>query len=45
MIKGLYETHLYVSDIKKSIELDKNVLKLEQCYYEEERKAGFFGSR
>ena len=42
MIKGLYETHLYVSDINKSIDFYKNVLKLEQCYYEEERKAGFF---
>ncbi|WP_228479206.1 VOC family protein [Flavobacterium soyangense] len=42
MIKGLYETHLFVSDINKSIDFYKNVLKLEQCYYEEDRKSVFF---
>ena len=42
MIKGLYETHLYVENIEISIDFYKNKLGLEQCYYEEKRKAAFF---
>jgi lactoylglutathione lyase len=42
MIKGLYETHLYVASLEKSIAFYKDVLNLEQCYYEAERKAAFF---
>lgn len=42
MIKGLFETHLYVEDLERSIDFYKNVLGLEQCYYEEERRASFF---
>jgi len=42
MIKGLFETHLYVEDLERSIEFYKNVLGLEQCYYEEGRRASFF---
>jgi lactoylglutathione lyase len=42
MIKGLYETHLFVEDLNTSIDFYKNVLELEQCYFEEERKAAFF---
>lgn len=42
MIKGLYETHLYVETLEASIEFYKNVLGLEQCYFEEERRAAFF---
>ena len=42
MIKGLFETHLYVSDLAKSIHFYANTLRLEQCYREEERKAAFF---
>ena len=42
MIKGLYETHLYVESIERSIEFYSKVLELKQCHYEEERKAAFF---
>ena len=42
MIKGLFETHLYVSDLRQSIDFYKNVLNLEQCYEEDERRAAFF---
>jgi lactoylglutathione lyase len=42
MIKGLYETHLFVENLERSIEFYKNVLGLEQCYFEEERRVVFF---
>ena len=42
MIKGLYETHLNVSNLEASIHFYGNVLELKQCYYEEERRAAFF---
>ena len=42
MIKGLYETHLYVSDLDRSIDFYQNVLKLKLCYQEKERSAAFF---
>jgi catechol 2,3-dioxygenase-like lactoylglutathione lyase family enzyme len=42
MIKGLYETHLYVLNLERSIDFYKNVLGLEQCYFEEKRRAAFF---
>lgn len=42
MIKGLYETHLYVEDLERSIDFYKNILGLEQCHYEAERKVAFF---
>ncbi|MFK8037613.1 MAG: VOC family protein [Crocinitomicaceae bacterium] len=42
MIKGLFETHLYVSDIEKSIDFYANILGLELCYKEDERQAVFF---
>lgn len=42
MIKGLYETHLYVEDLERSIDFYKNVLGLTQCHYEEERRIAFF---
>lgn len=42
MIKGLYETHLFVSILERSIDFYKNVLGLEQCYFEEKRRAAFF---
>ena len=42
MIKGLYETHLFVEDIQRSIEFYGKDLGLKQCYYEEVRKAAFF---
>ena len=42
MIKGLYETHLFVESLERSVNFYKNVLGLQQCYYEEERRAAFF---
>lgn len=42
MITGLYETHIYVENLQNSIEFYKNVLGLEQCHYEENRKIAFF---
>jgi lactoylglutathione lyase len=42
MIKGLFETHLYVEDLERSIQFYKEVLGLQQCYYEEARRAAFF---
>ncbi|MDO3643590.1 VOC family protein [Mucilaginibacter sp. L3T2-6] len=42
MIKGLYETHLFVADIDVSIAFYKNMPGLEFCYYEKERKIAFF---
>lgn len=42
MIKGLYETHLFVVDLERSIDFYANKLGLEQCHYEEERRAAFF---
>ncbi len=43
MIKGLYETHLFVENLEKSIDFYSNVLGLEQCYFEAERQTAFFG--
>ena len=42
MIKGLYETHLFVADLERSIDFYANILGLEQCHYEEGRRAAFF---
>jgi len=42
MIKGLYETHLFVENLQISIDFYKNILGLEQCYHDNERKAAFF---
>ena len=42
MIKGLYETHLFVEKIERSVEFYGKVLGLKQCHYEEERRAAFF---
>lgn len=42
MIKGLFETHLYVEDIERSMKFYSEVIGLEQCHYEQERKAAFF---
>jgi lactoylglutathione lyase len=42
MIKGLYETHLFVENLETSIFFYKNILGLEQCYFEQERRAAFF---
>jgi catechol 2,3-dioxygenase-like lactoylglutathione lyase family enzyme len=42
MIKGLYETHLYVEDLERSIAFYANILGLEQCHFEAKRRAAFF---
>ncbi len=42
MIKGLYETHLSVESVERSIDFYKNVLGLEHCYTEEKRRIAFF---
>ncbi|MBB5634383.1 catechol 2,3-dioxygenase-like lactoylglutathione lyase family enzyme [Pedobacter cryoconitis] len=42
MITGLYETHIYVENLQNSIAFYKNILGLEQCRYEEDRKIAFF---
>jgi len=42
MIKGLYETHLFVKDLEISIRFYKNVLNLEQCHFDADRRIAFF---
>ncbi|MEM9000600.1 MAG: VOC family protein [Bacteroidota bacterium] len=42
MIKGLFETHLFVENLERSIEFYSSVLGLEQFLYEEERRASLF---
>ena len=42
MIKGLFETHLFVENLERSINFYTNVLKLEQYLYEEDRRVALF---
>ncbi len=42
MIKGLFETHIYVENLERSIDFYSNVLGLTQCHYEEGRRIAFF---
>lgn len=42
MIKGLYETHLFVEDLQRSVAFYRDVLGLELCYEQPERKVAFF---
>jgi catechol 2,3-dioxygenase-like lactoylglutathione lyase family enzyme len=42
MIKGLYETHLFVENLERSISFYGNTLGLEQCYFEQGRRAAFW---
>jgi lactoylglutathione lyase len=42
MIKGLFETHIFVEDLGRSMDFYKNVLGLNQCGYNQERKIAFF---
>ncbi len=42
MIKGLYETHLNVSNLNRSIDFYSNTLELELCHYIKERRVAFF---
>jgi catechol 2,3-dioxygenase-like lactoylglutathione lyase family enzyme len=42
MIKGLFETHLFVENLERSIDFYTNTLKLEQYLFEKERRAALF---
>lgn len=42
MIKGLYETHINVSNLETAINFYKNVLGLYHCHTEEKRRVAFF---
>jgi lactoylglutathione lyase len=42
MIKGLYETHLFVEDLERSIAFYRNSLGLPLSHFEKERRAAFF---
>mgnify|MGYP003578982635 CR=1 FL=1 len=42
MIKGIYETHVSVVDLERSIEFYKNVLGLRQRSYSDTRRIAFF---
>ncbi len=42
MIKGIYETHLNVENLERSVDFYKNVLGLEQCGYNDDRRIAFF---
>lgn len=41
-IKGIFETHLFVENLERSIKFYGNVLGLEQCELIDERKLAFF---
>ncbi len=42
MINGLYETHLFVEDLERSIDFYANVMGLEQCRFNDDRRIAFF---
>ncbi len=42
MIKGLFETHLNVKNLERSIDFYTNTLELQQCHYEAARSVAFF---
>jgi len=42
MIKGLFETHLFVENLERSVQFYGETLELKQCYYEAGRRAAFF---
>lgn len=42
MIKGLYETHLFVEDLDRSVYFYQNVMGLTKCGYKDERRVAFF---
>ena len=42
MIEGLYETHIKVANLERSIKFYKNVLGLEQSRYQDDRRLAFF---
>lgn len=42
MIKGLFETHVFVEDLERSTDFYENVLGLIKCGYNDERRVAFF---
>ncbi len=42
MIKGLYETHLFVADLEDSVDFYQNTLELELCRFDKNRRVAFF---
>ena len=42
MIKGLYETHLFVENLERSIDFYANKMGLKQCRFNNERRTAFF---
>ena len=42
MIQGIYETHIHVENLETSIDFYENVLGLEKCGYNDERRIAFF---
>lgn len=42
MIKGLYETHLFVKDLERSINFYEQIMGLQLCRLNEERRTSFF---
>ncbi|WP_231458783.1 MULTISPECIES: VOC family protein [unclassified Pedobacter] len=42
MIKGLFETHLFVENLERSVDFYKNVLGLTECSYNDDRRIAFF---
>jgi len=42
MIKGLYETHLFVENLERSMDFYSNVLGLELCRNRDDRRTAFF---
>ncbi|WP_296378145.1 VOC family protein [Winogradskyella sp.] len=41
-IKGLYETHLFVENLQRSVDFYKDTLGLKLCRFSKERKIAFF---
>jgi catechol 2,3-dioxygenase-like lactoylglutathione lyase family enzyme len=42
MIKGLYETHIFVESLERSVDFYKNVLGLQEAHHEAGRRITFF---
>lgn len=42
MIKGLYETHLFVENLERSMAFYGDVLELERCRFNDKRRTAFF---
>lgn len=42
MIKGLFETHLFVQNLEQSVDFYSNILGLEKCKVNDDRRVAFF---